>query len=196
MAHNCPTCGHGSDTVSEMIAHELKAHIQHRNKYGCGHCRVYFPMKLDLIEHKMTDCPLVSETIRKKNLEEKKKFDEKEREKIIDGIRSGKIPRKDIYLKKKREEEAMNKAFVVEEDSKTVSSDSAESGLLISITRIFSTGNFRYRTAFNQRFFQSLAENIKMKTSNNTSIYQSLSFTAIYPHSNLCKYNRIRQECF
>jgi len=69
----------------------------------------------------------VSETIRNKNLEDKKKSDEKEREKIIEGIRSGKIPRKDIYLKKKREKDAMNKAFVVEEDSKTVSSESAES---------------------------------------------------------------------
>lgn len=153
MTHNCPTCGHGSDTVSEMIAHELKAHIHHRNKYGCGQCRIYFPNKLDLIKHKMTDCPLVSETIRNKNLEDKKKSDEKEREKIIEGIRSGKIPRKDIYLKKKREEDAMNKAFVVEEDSKTVSSESAESGLLIPKMRIFSFGTFRFRTAFNKRLF-------------------------------------------
>ncbi|CAG5113698.1 Oidioi.mRNA.OKI2018_I69.chr2.g7788.t1.cds [Oikopleura dioica] len=131
-AHNCLTCGHGSDTVSEMVAHELEVHLHHRAKYGCGHCRIYFPSKVELIRHKMMDCPTTPKYKRKKNRAEIEKADEEEREKIIEAIKTGKIQRHPKFLKTEKEEETTENAnFLLEEEMDAISLESTRSEQMI-----------------------------------------------------------------
>ena len=91
--HNCETCGHGSDTVSEMVAHECEVHLWHRGMYGCGTCKLYYAAKADLIRHKMTECsetPAWKRNMNRKRLEEQ---DAKEMKEMMKAIKSGAILR-------------------------------------------------------------------------------------------------------
>ena len=102
--HNCETCGHGSDTVSEMVAHECEVHLWHRGMYGCGTCKLYYAAKVDLIRHKMTECSKTPEHQRIVNRKKLEEQDAKEIEDIIEGIKSGAILRHPYFIEKEEAE--------------------------------------------------------------------------------------------